>query len=61
MTDQQDRLAGKVKETAGKATGDNRLETEGKTQHSKGKLKGKLENLRDTIRGVADGVKGERP
>lgn len=41
---------GKVKEVAGKVTGDTKLETEGKTDQVKGKVQ-------NTIGGVKDAVK----
>lgn len=49
MGDKTDRASGKVKETAGKATGDRDLEREGKTEHSKGKLKQGAENVKDAF------------
>ena len=60
MDDRADRVAGKAKETTGKVTGDRRLESEGKTQRSKGKIKEKLREATDTIRGTADGARGKK-
>ncbi len=45
-----EQLKGKVKEVAGKATGDTKLESEGKAQ----KIAGKVQN---TIGGMKDSVK----
>ncbi|MGB9060515.1 MAG: CsbD family protein, partial [Pseudolabrys sp.] len=45
-----DQVKGKVKEVAGKVTGDAKLETEGKAQ----KIAGKVQN---TIGGMKDAVK----
>jgi uncharacterized protein YjbJ (UPF0337 family) len=58
VSDREDRIAGKVKETTGKATGNERLESEGKVQHSKGKLKEKLREATDRLRGAVEGAKG---
>ena len=60
MDDRADRVAGKTKETTGKVTGDRRLESEGKTQHSMGKIKEKLREVTDTIRGTAEGARGKK-
>jgi uncharacterized protein YjbJ (UPF0337 family) len=43
---------GKVKEVAGKASGDSKLETEGKAEQVKGKVQ-------NTVGGIKDAVKGE--
>ncbi|TVR17317.1 MAG: CsbD family protein [Nitriliruptor sp.] len=53
----QDRFEGKAKETAGKATGDEELEDEGKTQHAKGKVKEKVEETKDTAKGAFEAAK----
>ncbi|MGH2787883.1 MAG: CsbD family protein [Actinomycetota bacterium] len=60
MDDRGDRVAGKAKEATGKVTGDQRLETEGKTQRSKGKIKEKLREVTDTVRGAADGTRDRK-
>jgi uncharacterized protein YjbJ (UPF0337 family) len=59
MGDKEDRIAGKVKEKAGQATGNERLESEGKVQHSKGKLKDKLNDVTDRVRGAVEGARGK--
>jgi uncharacterized protein YjbJ (UPF0337 family) len=41
---------GKVKETAGKATGNERLRRQGKADQVKGKIKQAGEKLKDTLR-----------
>jgi uncharacterized protein YjbJ (UPF0337 family) len=43
---------GKVKEVAGKVTGDSKTETEGQADQGKGKVK-------NTIGGIKDALKGE--
>ncbi len=53
----QDRFEGKAKETAGKATGDDELEAEGRTQHAKGKVEGKVEEAKDTVKGAFEAAK----
>ena len=42
---------GKVKEWAGKAMGDKKTETEGKTNQVKGKMENAVGGLKDTVRG----------
>jgi uncharacterized protein YjbJ (UPF0337 family) len=42
---------GKVKEVAGKATGDSKLETEGQADQVKGKVQNTVGGLKDTLRG----------
>jgi uncharacterized protein YjbJ (UPF0337 family) len=42
---------GKVKEVAGKATGDSKLESEGKGDQVKGKIQNTIGGLKDTLRG----------
>jgi uncharacterized protein YjbJ (UPF0337 family) len=42
---------GKVKEVAGKATGDSKLEGEGKADQLKGKVQNAIGGLKDTLRG----------
>jgi len=44
------RAKGKVKETAGKATGDDRLRRKGKADQAKGKLKQTGEKVKDTFK-----------
>jgi uncharacterized protein YjbJ (UPF0337 family) len=43
--------AGKVKEWAGKATGDSKTEAEGKADQVKGKIQNAVGGLRDALRG----------
>lgn len=42
---------GKVKEVAGKLTGDAKLEAEGKADKAKGKVRNAVGGLKDTLRG----------
>lgn len=57
MAEEEDKLAGKAKEVAGKVTGDDELESEGTRQHAKGRTKEALKDAGDTAKGVAEGVK----
>lgn len=57
MRGQQDKAAGKVKEVAGKMTGDEGLEAEGKTQQAGGHLKRGAEKVADTATGAVRGVR----
>ena len=51
-----DTVAGKVKEVAGRVTGDKRLETEGKTDQVKGTVKNATDNVTESAKGVQDSV-----
>jgi uncharacterized protein YjbJ (UPF0337 family) len=42
---------GKVKEVAGKATGDAKLEGEGKAQNTAGKIQNAVGGIKDAVRG----------
>ena len=53
-----DRIAGKVKETAGKVTGDKVTKTEGKLQNIEGKIAEKADDVKDEVVEKADDVKG---
>jgi uncharacterized protein YjbJ (UPF0337 family) len=54
-----DRIKGKVKETAGVATGDRELEGEGKLDQAKGKIKDVAGNIREGIKDKLDDL--DRP
>ena len=59
-----DRIKGRVKETAGVATGDRELEGEGKLDQVKGKIKDAAGNVRERIKGALDDLdrpKNENP
>ena len=45
---------GKIKEVAGKVTGDFKLETEGKADQVAGKIKNTVGGIKDTIKQAAD-------
>ena len=42
---------GKIKEVAGKVTGDSKTEAEGKADQAKGKIQNTIGGLKDTLRG----------
>jgi uncharacterized protein YjbJ (UPF0337 family) len=42
---------GKVKEVAGKVTGDSKLQGEGKADQAKGKVQNTIGGIKDTLRG----------
>ncbi|WP_030776465.1 CsbD family protein [Streptomyces sp. NRRL S-920] len=52
-----DKLKGKAKEMAGKATGDDRREAEGRTDRAKGEAKDAMESARDKAKGMKDSMK----
>jgi len=57
MPENREKLAGKSKETAGKVTGDDRLETEGKTQHDTAEGREKAKSAADKAKGAVQGIK----
>lgn len=52
----KDKTSGKIKETAGKITGDEKLEAKGKAEGIVGKAKEGLENLKDKAADLAEDV-----
>ena len=44
-------VKGKIKEVAGKVTGDSKLEAEGTTEKVAGKVQNTIGGLKDTVRG----------
>ncbi|ONI78688.1 hypothetical protein ALI144C_28235 [Actinosynnema sp. ALI-1.44] len=52
-----DKITGKAKEVAGKATGDEELAQEGKADQLKAKFQDAVEDVKDTVGGIADKVK----
>lgn len=57
MSEDQSKLAGKAKETIGKVSGDENLESEGRTERSKEETKEKVEGVGDKAKGAAEGVR----
>ena len=52
-----DQASGQVKETVGKATGDKRTESEGKSEKVAGKAKEFVNDVKETIDGAVEGIK----
>ena len=57
MSGQSDQVTGKGKEIAGKLTGDDEMEAEGKGQHATGKAKEALDDAAKTAKGVLGSLK----
>lgn len=49
-----DQAKGKVKEVAGKVTGDTKLETEGKADQVKGKIQNTVGGIKDSVKEAVD-------
>lgn len=56
----KDKLAGKAKEGFGKVTDDKQTETEGRTQQGKAEAKDKVQDARDSVKGAAEGMFGDK-
>lgn len=56
----KDKFAGKIKEGAGKVTGDKQTEAEGKSQAFQGKVKDGVENVKDTAKGFTEGFRDDK-
>lgn len=54
-----DKVKGKVKEAAGKLTGDKRTETEGEVDQVKGDAKHKVEDVKDVAKGTKDALRDD--
>jgi uncharacterized protein YjbJ (UPF0337 family) len=57
MAGEKDKMKGSVKEAAGKLTGDERTEAEGKTDKAKGEVKDKAHSAKEGAKGVGDSLK----
>ena len=57
MSGHADQATGKAKEIAGKLTGDEDLESEGKRQHAAGKTTEALDDVAAKAKGAMDAVK----
>lgn len=53
----RDRLEGKAREVAGKATGDEQLEEEGRTQRAKGEAGEKIADAKAKVSGTVEAAK----
>lgn len=56
----KDKLGGKAKESYGRATDDKETEAEGRAQQGKADAKDKLQDARDTVKGAASGLFGDK-
>lgn len=56
VNNKAEELGGKVKEGAGRATGDERLEAEGRAQQGESKLKQAGEKIKDAAKNVKDAI-----
>jgi uncharacterized protein YjbJ (UPF0337 family) len=52
-----DKAKGKAKEVAGKVSGDEALESEGRAQHTKGQVEDAAKEARDTAKGLVRAAK----
>ena len=57
MAGEKDKAKGAVKETIGKATGDERTEAEGKSDRAKGGVKEAAHDVKESVKGVGDSLK----
>ncbi|HYO61010.1 MAG TPA: CsbD family protein [Actinomycetota bacterium] len=57
MPDRSEQVEGKVKEVGGKLTGNDRLESEGRTQKASEDTKQKVQEGVDKVKGAVQGLK----
>ena len=57
MAGESDKMKGSVKETAGKVTGNERMEAEGKTDKAKGGAKKAAHDVKESAKGAGDSLK----
>ncbi|MCT4353912.1 CsbD family protein [Streptomyces sp. Je 1-79] len=55
-----DKAKGKLKEVAGKISGNERLESEGRTDQVKSKVRETAKNVRERAEGIRDSLKRDR-
>ena len=56
----KDALSGQAKEGFGKLTDDKQTEAEGRAEQGKAALKDKAQDARDTVKGAAEGMFGNK-
>ncbi|MGA5194083.1 CsbD family protein [Streptomyces exfoliatus] len=61
MSSAADKFKGKIKEVAGKITGDQRLESEGRTDQAKAKVRETVRDVCERARGIRDSLRRGRP
>ena len=57
MAGESDKMKGTAKETAGKVTGNERMEAEGKTDKAKGEAKKAAHDVKESTKGAGDSLK----
>lgn len=57
MSEQTDRVSGRVKQAAGDITGDDDLKQDGKTEESAADAKGKVDEVTDKVKDTANKAK----
>ncbi|MFE5617737.1 CsbD family protein [Streptomyces sp. NPDC056524] len=57
MSNAMDKAKGRLKEVAGKITGNERLETEGRTDQAKTRIRETMKNVRERAEGIKDSLK----
>ncbi|WP_329124822.1 CsbD family protein [Streptomyces sp. NBC_01353] len=60
MSSAMDKAKGKLKEVAGKITGNERLESEGRTDQVKTKIRDTAKSVREHAEGIKDSLKRDR-
>ncbi|WP_374214448.1 CsbD family protein [Streptomyces sp. Je 1-79] len=60
MNSAMDKAKGKLKEVAGKISGNERLESEGRTDQVKSKVRETAKNVRERAEGIRDSLKRDR-
>ncbi|MEU9295006.1 CsbD family protein [Streptomyces sp. NPDC048266] len=60
MSGATDKFKGRIKEIAGKVTGDQRLESEGRTDQARAKAREAARDIRERARGVRDSLRRGR-
>lgn len=56
----KDKMSGQAKEGFGKLTDDKQTEAEGRAEQGKAELKEKAQDARDTVKGAAEGMFGNK-
>ncbi|MEU6879447.1 CsbD family protein [Streptomyces sp. NPDC046712] len=59
MNSAMDKAKGKLKEVAGKITGNERLEAEGRTDQARTKIRETMKSVRERAEGIKDSLKRE--
>ncbi|MFB7028087.1 MULTISPECIES: CsbD family protein [unclassified Streptomyces] len=60
MSSAMDRAKGRIKEITGRISGNERLETEGRTDQTKARAREALKDVRERARGVRDSLRRGR-